>query len=358
MRILIDIGHPAHVHYFKNFIEIMESKGCQFLITSRNKEIEHYLLKKYNIPFFDRGKGEKSLIGKAIYYFKAVYFIYKKAKDYKPNVIISFGSPYLAIVSKLICKPHIVFNDTEHAKLSHFLTDPFSKWILTPSWYKKDLGKKQIRFKGYMELCYLHPDYFTPDPSVLDYLEVRKGEKYIIMRFVSWHASHDRGHSGLSLDMKRETVNELSKYARVFISSEGELPQDLKSYQIQIPPERMHDVLYYASMYFGEGGTMASESAVLGTVAINVATSAVHIGTFADIAKYGLMYVIRNEQEALKKAIELLEDCNLKAKALNKRKELLASKIDVTAFMTWFVESYPASANIMKTNPEYQYNFR
>jgi predicted glycosyltransferase len=51
MRILIDIGHPAHVHYFRNFIKIMEKKEHEFLIISRNKEIEHYLLKSYNISY-------------------------------------------------------------------------------------------------------------------------------------------------------------------------------------------------------------------------------------------------------------------------------------------------------------------
>jgi len=52
MKILIDINHPAHVHYFKNIIKIMEKKGHEFLIISRNKEIEHYLLKKYEGPFY------------------------------------------------------------------------------------------------------------------------------------------------------------------------------------------------------------------------------------------------------------------------------------------------------------------
>ena len=27
MRILIDIGHPAHVHYFRNFVRAMEERG-------------------------------------------------------------------------------------------------------------------------------------------------------------------------------------------------------------------------------------------------------------------------------------------------------------------------------------------
>ena len=35
---------------------------------------------------------------------------------------------------------------------------------------------------------------------------------------------------------------------------------------------------------------------------------------------------------------------------------MLADKIDVTAFLAWFVENYPGSAKIMKENPDYQQN--
>ena len=350
IKILIDIGHPAHVHYFKNFIKIMESNGCQFLITSRNKEIEHYLLKKYNIPFFDRGRGRNDLVGKAIYYFKAIYLIYLKAKKFTPDIIMSFGSPYAAIVSNLIGKAHIVFNDTEHAKLSHFLTDPFSKWILTPSCYNKNIGKKQVRFNGYMELCYLHPNYFTPDPSIFDTLGLRKDEKYIILRFVSWGASHDIGHRGLSLEMKKKAVKEFSNYAKVFISSEGELPEDLKPYQIKIPPERMHDVLAFASLYFGESPTMTTESALLGTPAMCVSSWACDCGNFKDLEKYNAIYCFKpeNEEQAYRVAVGLIKDNNSKQIWLKKRQNILRDKIDVTAFMVWFVENYPESYKAMR----------
>jgi hypothetical protein len=39
-------------------------------------------------------------------------------------------------------------------------------------------------------------------------------------------------------------------------------------------------------------------------------------------------------------------------------KKMLLEKIDVTAFMTWFINSYPKSVEIMKENPDYQYRFR
>jgi predicted glycosyltransferase len=171
-------------------------------------------------------------------------------------------------VAWLLRKPGINFQDTENAQLMLTLSLPFSRVYCTPHCFNRDLGKKHIRFKGYMELAYLHPRYFTPNESIFECLPIKRDEKYVVMRFVSWGASHDIGHKGISLKMKRKAVEQISSYARVLISSEGDLPEDLQSYRIDIPPERMHDALAYASLLYGESATMASECAVLGTPAI------------------------------------------------------------------------------------------
>jgi predicted glycosyltransferase len=356
MKILIDIGHPAHVHYFKNFTKIMSDQGHRILVTSRNKEIEHHLLKQYKIAFKSRGKGKNTLIGKAIYYFIAISVIYRHAKIFCPDLFISFGSPYAAITSKLFSKPHIVFNDTEHAKLSHLLTDSFSNIILTPSCYKRNLGDKQIQFNGYMELCYLHYNYFIPDPKIYCALDLKKKEKYIIMRFVSWNANHDIGHSGLNFEMKKKIVQTLSKYVRLFISSEGAFSDDFNQYKINIPPEKMHDALAYATLFIGEGATMASECAVLGTAAIYV--NSLTAGTLEEQEHYGLINGFRNSRGVLDRALELLKMPNLKKECKIRRQKMLINKIDVTAFMVWFVENYPRSIIIMRNDPDYQYRFR
>jgi len=293
--------------------------------------------------------------------FKADYLIFRKALKFKPDLFLSFGSIYPAHASFLLKKPHLAFDDTEHSTEQYKLYSPFTEVVLTPSCFTKDLGKKQIRFDGYMELCYLHPNRFTPDTSVLDLLGVKQDEKYVIMRFVSWNASHDIGHSGLSLEMKRKIVNELSKYAKVFISSEGELPDDLKKYQIKIPPEKMHDALAFATLLYGESATMASECAMLGTPAIFHDNNGRGY-TDEEEKRYGLVFnyseSIDDQNKSLKKAIELLNTPDLKQQFQQRREKMLADKIDVTAFMVWFVENYPESAKIMKENPDYQWRFR
>ena len=273
MIFFIDIGHPAHVHYFKNFIKQMKTEGHSFLITARDKEITHDLLDSYNIKYINRGKGGHGLMEKFFYMFKANLLIYKLAKKNKPNFFISFASPYAAQISSILRVPHLAFTDTEHAVLGNLAFVPFSRKIITPKCFKKDYGKKHIRFNSYMELCYLHPKYFTPNENIFEILNLSKGEKYIIMRFVSWGATHDIGHSGITLENKIKAVEEFSKYAKVFITSESELPEELKDYKINIPKDRMHDALAYASLLYGESATMASESAVLGTPAIFIDNS-------------------------------------------------------------------------------------
>lgn len=341
MRILIDIGHPAHVHYFKNFYYLMSDRGHKILITARKKEVSHDLLNSNNLPFIDRGTGSNSMIGKLGYLPKANFILLKEAIKFKPDVFLSFSSPYAAQVSFLLNKPHIAFDDTEHAKLGRMMYRPFTNTVLSPESYNGKLSPKQKLFNGYLELMYLHPSYFTPDETVLDIIGVKREEKFVLLRFVSWKATHDAGHTGVSLENKRKAVQQFSKYARVFISSEGELPEDLESFRISIPPNKMHDVLNFASLFYGESGTMASESAMLGTNAIFLNNST--LGYLDDLEKrYGLVHnfteSLDDQQKSINKGIELLSNEECIKEALLQRDRLLNEKIDVTAFLVDYVE--------------------
>lgn len=357
MKIFIDIGHPAHVHYFKNFISIMKSKGHEFFITARDKEVTHNLLRAYNLEFANRGKGKNNLIGKFFYIFQADYFLFKHARKFNPDVFLSFASPYAAHVSRLLRKPHITFDDTEHAKLSHSLYEPFTDVILSPScFYAPPFSKKQIFFEAYMEMCYLHPKYFTPSDKIFSSLSISKGQKFVILRFVSWNANHDIGQHGLSLNTKKQIVSELGKYAKVFISSEASLPHELEPYRLNIAPEKLHDVLAYAALYIGEGSTTASECSVLGTP--NIYINSLKVGyCMEQEKKYKLCYNFKTDDKLVEKTIQLLTNENLRSDLEENHKKMLSDKINPTDFMVWFVENYPESTQIMKENPDYQGKF-
>ena len=114
MKIVIDIGHPAHFHYFKNFIIEMGQKNHDFLIFARNKDVVHALLKNSSIKFINRGKGLDSKIGKVFYMIYASVFISIRSLFFKSNIFVSFGSPYAAQAAFILRKPHVSLNDTEH----------------------------------------------------------------------------------------------------------------------------------------------------------------------------------------------------------------------------------------------------
>lgn len=351
MRILIDIGHPAHVHFFKNTIWTLEKHGHEVMVTSRDKDVAVDLLKAYNIPHIVLTTMGRGKIGLMKEWLIRDYKILMLAKKFKPDILTGILNPCAAHVSKLLGKKALIFNDTEHAIFAEAITYPFTDVIITPSCFKKSLGKKQVRYNGYHELAYLHPDYFKPDPTVLDELGLSKEDIFVILRFVTWGASHDIGQHGIQ--NKIRLVKELEKYGRVYITSEGRLDEELEKYKIKVSPEKIHDLLHYATLYIGEGATMATESAILGTPSIYISSLVGTMGNFIELEqKYGLMFNYNDSDIAIKKAVELIQKPDLKNEWKQKRKVLLENKIDVTAFMVRFVENYPGSFRDIKENSE------
>jgi len=341
MKILIDIGHPAHVHYYKNFTDIMQKRGHKVLFIARDRDVVIFLMKYYNLNFVNRGKGGKTLLGKVIYAIYVYALILYHTIKFSPDFIISQGGVYTAPIAWLMKKPHISTEDTESAHISHIVAKIFSSFILTPNCFYKELGRKQIRVNSYSELFYLHPKYFVPQKKYLKELSIKENEKYFIIRFVSWNSHHDIGHSGLSDRNKIKIVEDLSRFGKVLILSEKKLPKELERYTIKVSPPHLHDVMAFATLLFGESATMASESACLGVPAIYIDNSS--RGYTLDEEKWGLVYNFAESPEeqdnAIEKAISIVENYN--SSYFSKLWEkMLQSKIDYTQFLVEFIENY------------------
>jgi predicted glycosyltransferase len=356
LKVLIDIGHPAHVHLFKHFAWEMQSKGHAVLFTCRDKEFEIHLLSKYGFKFINFGKKYKSTIGKLLGMIVFDFKEFKTALNFKPDIFLSHGSIYAAHASWCIHRPHISLEDSFNFEQIRLYL-PFTKAVLTSDYEHPLKSLKVFKYAGYHELAYLHPNVFTPDPDVLKLLNIQDGEKYYIVRFVSWNASHDIGQGGLTLTEKKELVRELLRTGKVFISSEGKLESSLEEYRFNLPPEQIHNAMAYAHLFVGEGVTMASECAVLGTKAVYV-NSLQRGYTTEQENDYNLVCNFTSGNGVIDKVKQLISDPKLKDDARTNRDKLLSAKIDVTAFLVWFVENYPESCRIMKENPDYQYNFK
>lgn len=343
MKILIGVSHPKHIHIFKNLVEILEKKGHKVLAVSNEKDIMEYLLKKFNFPYISIGKTPSTINAKILNLALWEYRTLDIALHFKPDIFIGRALPHFAHISYILRKPFIILEDTEHAVVVQRMSFPFADAIVTPCCYRQELGLKQVCFDSYYELAYLHPKYFTPNLEVLSQIGLNEKDIYIVLRFVALNALHDVGHKGINQKMKLRIVKELEKYGRVLITSELPLPEELEPYEIKVPPEKMHDLLYYATLFFGESATMATECAVLGTPAIFLDFTG--RGYTDEIEqKYGLVYNFKNDEveqeKALEKAIELVSNTNLKEECVLKRTKLLDDKIDVTEFMLNLIEKY------------------
>jgi len=117
----------------------------------------------------------------------------------------------------------------------------------------------------------------------------------------------------------------------------------------------------YAKLYIGDSQSMAVEAAVLGTPSIRFSDFSGRIGVLEELEKkYGLTYGINPDQpQALLKTVNmLLEMAHLNETFQTRRKKMLQDKIDVTAFFQWFIEHYPESYNVVRTDTNYQDRFK
>jgi hypothetical protein len=57
MRILVDIGHPAHVHFSKRLVREMLKKWHEFLVTAEDKGLSLRLLDAYGLKYVRVGRS-------------------------------------------------------------------------------------------------------------------------------------------------------------------------------------------------------------------------------------------------------------------------------------------------------------
>lgn len=335
MKILIDIKHPAHVYIFKNIIDEFKKRGHEVLITSRDKDLTLYLLDKFKIKHICLSKAGKGKFGMLWELFVRIIKTIKISLKFKPDVFLDEMGVSTSPVGWLLGIPSIVYDVTESAGASNFIGHHFSTILIIPRCYHKKLNRKTITFNGYQTLMYLHPKHFAPNPEILTKLNLKKNDIFTVMRFVSWGASHDFGHRGLSNETKIRAAQKFSKYGKVFISSEIELIDGLKPYQIKINPEDMHSLMAYATLVYGESATMASEASALGVHSIYLDDD----GRGYTDEQEKLYHLVSNFTESvndqklsIQKGIKILKNPNSKKDGHKKLQKLLAESDDVVEF--------------------------
>jgi uncharacterized protein len=331
MRILLEAHHPAHIHFFKYAIEHWQGQGNQVLMLGRDRDVMRRLLEAYSyIPSelaSAIGSHNQFPLGEML---TRQFKVASRILSFKPNVVLSLMGSYTQS-SGLLGVPNIIFTDSEFQHFNHRIAHPFATRIYTPECFTKDLGPKQVRYRGYHELAFLHPGRFQPNPDVLQLLGAEAGN-YVIVRASAWDTLHDVGHSGFG-DAFDELMEQLLRHYRVWVVPErGKISQRWQPYQLKLPPDRFHDALAFARFVVTEGASTAAEAACLGVPSIYVNSTS--RGYLDDMqSRYGLVSTHLNSRSALKQVQHWLQSPPEKAALSEARSKLVSDHIDVTEFV-------------------------
>jgi predicted glycosyltransferase len=364
MNILIDIGHQAHVHLLRNLYFNLIEKNYNLTVTVKKNLLSTIeLLDFYKIPHILLNQKSDNLLFKGL---KQISYNLQLAKIVKNKKIdLGIGSSVtVAHVSKLTRMKSIIFDDDDDEVQPLFVKygHPFCDYLLSPACLKDKRKKKDtIYYNGYHELAYLHPNNFDPDVSVLDHAGLERGETYFILRFNSFKAHHDIGAKGLSITNKRKLINLLTKFGKVFITSEGKLEKEFEKYRISIKSNQIHSFLYFSKMFIGDSQTMASEASVLGVPSIRCNSFAGRISYLTEQEKkYKLTFAFKpyESEKMFDRIGKILEIDDTKKEWELRKQKMLNDKIDVTSFFTWLICEYPQSINQLRTNSNIEANFK
>ena len=351
------ISHPAHFHMFRNTMRQLEQDGHSVVAVVRPKDMLVALCDEAGLPYYKVKERPKSggMIGLAFSLMAKTMEVTKIVRKEKPDLLIG-SDGVLAYAGTLCHVPSFEFfeDDWNIIKLYAKIFFPFYSNVVCP--FVCDAGKwdyKKIGYPGYQKLTYLHPAYFTPRKEVVEqYFKVDESP-YFIIRFAKLSAHHDVGVHGFTKEIAEHVIEMLRPHGRVFITSEAELPAEFEPYRMRINPLDIHHILAYASLYIGDSQSMAVEASMLGTPCIrfNDFVGKKKISVLEELEhKYGLTNGISShEPEVLYAKIrEILEMKNAKAIYRERKEKMLAEKIDVTKFWTWFIENYPKSVEETK----------
>lgn len=339
MRVMVTIQHPGHVHFFKHAIRDLERRGHQVFVFARENEMTSDLLEHHEIEFEMLAGPADSLLSLARVQATYEMRLLQRARDIRPDVITAIGGVAAAHVSNCVDARSVVFYDTEHATIIKRLAYPFASVVCTPESYRESIGSKQVRYPGFHEQAYLHPNRFEPDSSIRADLGLEDDEQVAVCRFSSWTSSHDIGEGGFAdLGDVVRTLSETGTH--VVVSSEIDVPDDVAATALSVQPHRMHDLLATADVVVSEGATTAAEAAVIGTPSIYVNSQSMGYTDALD-ERHGLLNAFNGEdrhRRGIERAREILTTSTEDSRA-HRIEKLYDQTVDVTDVIVSVVET-------------------
>jgi len=365
MKVLFYFGHPAQYLFLRQTIKRLKDSGNHSaIIVIKTKDVLEDLIKNDGLDYINilpevRRKSKFSIIISLLKRNIRLIPIVLKAK---PDLMIGTDAS-VAHVGKLLGIKRITITEDDYDVISSLadLTYPFTDVILCPT--VCDVGRwnaKKVGYPGYMKLGYLHPNLFAADSSILKKYGI--AGKFVLIRLAKLTAHHDFGIKGISHADLDKFISILSENGfMVFISSEAGIPDRFQPFLLRIDPSDMHHVLAGASILISDSQSMSVEAAVLGVPSLRLSDFSGKISVLEELEhKFSLTFGIKpaEEERIIARLNELISMPGLKEEFQKRRKVMLSEKIDVSAFLFWFIENYPQSITTLNQQPAYIARFR
>jgi uncharacterized protein len=275
VRVWIDVSNSPQVPFFRPLIALLETRGDEVEVTTRDYAQTLELLRLHGIPHEVVGPrhGGASVLRKGRAMAGRLLALRRFAKRRPFDVALSHASHELQLVARALGIPSTYAFDYEFARVQHGLGSRAARRVVVPDAIPQErldrLGarsRKVRRFPGLEEEYYLSG--FEPDSAVLDELELDRERILAVVRTPPEVSLYHRHGNPLFLDVLRRLGSDPGVQAVVLPRTEE---QRLRVAALALPslvlPERAIDaqsLVAFSDLVVSAGGTMNREAAALG----------------------------------------------------------------------------------------------
>ncbi|MCR4619329.1 MAG: hypothetical protein K5633_01400 [Paludibacteraceae bacterium] len=352
MNVLIQLSHPAHFHLYKHVAKNLKEDGHKVFVLIKSKDVLEPLLQEAGLEYYNinehahRGSKWGILWDMLSREARMIVFCLRHRID-----LLTGSTPEVAHVGWLLRRSSINTGEDDLNIVPMFrkIAGPFLQCLLTPETCNTEpYEDRSVHYPGYHKLAYLHPNRFIANRDVVEKYGIETSKPYFLLRFAKLGAHHDVGVNGISTEVAQHLIDILTPKGKVYITSERELEPQFEQYRLRIHPLDIHHVMNYATLYIGDSQSMAVEAAMLGVPSLrfNDFVGEKKIGVMEELEhKYGLTFGISSKEadRLYDKVNEMLQTEGVREQFQARREVMLKDKIDVTEFLTWFIENYPNS---------------
>jgi predicted glycosyltransferase len=275
VRVWIDVSNSPQVPFFRPLIALLESRGHEVEVTTRDYAQTLGLLELHSIPHEVVGPrhGGGGALGKARAMAGRLRALRRYARGRPFDLALSHASHELPLAARSLGIPSAYAFDYEFARVQHGLGCRAATRVVVPEAIPQErldaLGapaRKARRYPGLKEEYYLAG--FTPDPAALEPVGLDPARVLVVVRTPPEVSLYHRHDNPLFADVLRRLGGDHAVQAIVLPrTAEQRAEVERLALPSLVVPERAVDarsLVALADLVVSAGGTMNREAVALG----------------------------------------------------------------------------------------------